>query len=135
MDGIVTSKKEKPKVLEVKCPRTFLKKDPNKFDGGVPKKKLNSQSCFLQRQGDGVILLKTEHPYYDQVQMQMGLMGFEKCDFFVWSPVNTLCIPVAFDIVRWNELKVKLTKFHWEVLVPDYFAKRTPRKLAPICLP
>ena len=134
-DGIVTSEKEEPKCVEIKCPRQYRKKDPNKFDEDVSQKKLNSQCCCLRREANGSISLKTNHPYYDQVQMQMGILGFSNCDFFVWSPVASVCISVDFNLSRWEFLKDKLLQFHWEVLVLEYFTMRTPRRLTPICLP
>lgn len=128
-DGIKKSAKTSNTLLEIKCIYSMRHQDPNKFDELLPKKKL-SAFC-LQRDYNGDIVLKSNHAYYDQVQFSMGLLGLDKCDFFVWTTVKFLTVHIPFDAERWLDLKEKLTLFHKEYLVPEYFAMKTPRKLKP----
>ena len=134
LDGIAHVQNQRPKVYESKCPRKYKNIDPNKFDDKLSQKHLKKQTCCLFRRDDGSIDLKRNHLYYDQVQMQMGMLGMEECDFFVWSPHGSVCIPIAFNKERWEALRDDLLIFHWEVLIPEYFAMRTPRRLTPIQL-
>lgn len=132
-DGIRTSQCcPTRKLLEIKILYNLRKEDPNQFDTHLPKKKLSS--FCLKREDNGNIALKTNHPYYDQVQFSMGLLGLQECDFFVWTPKNHLTLSIPFNEERWKELRESSEKFHWQYLAPEYFAMKTPRKLNPVKL-
>ncbi|KAK3917094.1 Ubiquitin carboxyl-terminal hydrolase 36 [Frankliniella fusca] len=131
-DGIVTSSIEEHKLLEIKIPYARRNNDPKTFNNWPQKWK---KSFCLYYNDSNELLLKRNHPYYDQVQVQMGVLEFSKCDLYVWTPMGSECVTVKFDPERWNELKTALQKFHWEVLIPEYFLMRAPRGLHPIALP
>lgn len=132
-DGIKKSAFENDTLLEIKCLYNIRKEDPEKFDEVLPRKKLSS--FCLQRNCKGDIILKKNHAYYDQIQLSMGLMDLDKCDFVVWTEANFVTLHVPFDEERWLVLKKALTHFHKEYLVPEYFAMKTPRELKPVHLP
>ena len=66
-----------PGVLEVKCP--FCMRTEG-FDAI-----LKRPSFCLERNNDGNLALKTEHPYYYQCQLQMVATRRSYCDFVVWT--------------------------------------------------
>ena len=64
-------------VLEVKCPYR-LRESLNKVES------LNN--FCLTSNCEGTLVLKREHPYFYQCQMQMAVTNTKYCDFVVWSP-------------------------------------------------
>ena len=66
------------------------------------------------------VVLKENHAYYHQVQMQMAVVGVKACDFVVFtnckSPV--LVVRVPFDESWWSSQQKKLVKFHDEHIMP-----------------
>lgn len=132
-DGIVTATKQKRKTLEIKILYKLRGKNPNDYHTILNKKQLSRFP--LAKDESGTDYLKANHPYYDQVQLQMGMMeDIDECDFFLWTQHGSIIVPVTFDVDRWTTLRNGLLQFHREVLVPDYFAMRAPRKLTPITL-
>ena len=63
-------------LLEVKCPETKFLVTP--LDAC-------SDSNFCCENVDGQCKLKITHPYYAQVQGQMGVTGTKWCDFVVYT--------------------------------------------------
>jgi hypothetical protein len=133
LDGIVCSQNTHPKGLEIKCPYSLRNKNINAFEKHLSRTKL--KSFCLSRQNDNKIILKENHPYYDQLQMQMGIMGYSETDFFVWSKEGHVCVTVSFNEERWKSIAAGLTDFRLKILIPEYFTMKTPRNLNPISLP
>ncbi|KAK3931102.1 Alkaline nuclease, partial [Frankliniella fusca] len=131
-DGIVTSDHENHKLLEIKIPYSRRRKNPEKFKEWP--KKWQEQFC-LYYDDNNKVALKKNHPYYDQVQLQMGVLEYTQCYLFVWTPKGHAMATVNFDHERWNDLSKALQKFHYEVLVPEYFLMRAPRNLYPFTIP
>ncbi|XP_034233521.1 uncharacterized protein LOC117640743 [Thrips palmi] len=130
LDGQVISDRSPPRNLEIKCPYTLREKDPNNFENVLNKKQM-SNFC-LTRNSNGQLELKQTHEYYYQIQMGMGLTECSSCDFFVWSKYGSILITVPFNESLWKEIRKKLALFHWEIMVPEYFAMKTPRNLTAI---
>ena len=61
--------------------------------------------------------------------MQMAVCNVDFCDFILWSPKGMFVQRIERDVEFWNELQFKLTNFHHNVLVPEYFEMRMPRRL------
>lgn len=133
-DGIKTSSLHPfpKKLLEIKAIYSLKDKDITQFESILPKEKL-SDFC-LKRNSEGKFVLRNIHQYYDQVQFSMGLLNIPECDLFLWTEKSSLTVPVPFDNDRWLSLNKSLFNFHWQYLVPEYFAQRTPRNLVPLCL-
>lgn len=129
-DGIVRGTNKVPKLLEIKCPYSLRYHDPNKFETVIPQKRMSS--FCLKRNQMGEIMLKTEHEYYDQVQMCMGMTETKECDFFMWSEKGYISITVPFNEERWKMIKKSLDFFQWKYQIPEYFLMRTVRNLVPI---
>lgn len=119
-------------VVEVKCPFLLADVRVEDFDTVLNKQQL-SNFC-LERTSDGSVRLKRHHMYYFQVQMQMGVLAVEWCDFMVWSKMSFVLERVKFDPVFWTALKRSLIDFHHQYLAPEYFEMRLPRALLPFCL-
>ena len=67
------------RVVEVKCP--FSCRDKS-FDEAVK----DREFCLEE----DTFLLKQNHPYYFQVQLQMKLCKVKFCDFVVWGTYGAL---------------------------------------------
>lgn len=66
-------------LLEVKCPETKFLVTP--LDAC-------SDASFCCENIDGNCKLKVTHPYYAQIQGQMGITGAEWCDFYQKGNIN-----------------------------------------------
>ena len=76
-DGIIPG--DEPKALEIKCPATCA------FGPIV--------TDYIK---DGK--LKKSHAHYTQCQIQMYVLGFKKCDFFVYSKVDYILDHIDLDM-------------------------------------
>ena len=81
LDGIVECSCCKTGVLEIKCPYSCKDKP---FEH-----RAEEQSFFLENVS-GNLVLKKNHAYYYQVQLQIKLYGTRYCDFIVWRKENTI---------------------------------------------
>ncbi|XP_026578533.1 uncharacterized protein LOC113451365 [Pseudonaja textilis] len=97
------------RLLEVKCPYKHRNKT-------VAEACRDNTFC-LEKEGSSYSLKKT-HPYYTQVQCQMGVSGLDKTDFVVHTNKETAIAPVDFDPVFWKQTVPKLEKFYTDAVVP-----------------
>eukprot|EP00117_Sycon_ciliatum_P002283 scpid62346/ scgid1957/ len=65
-------------LLEVKCPYTAFEKSRTVIEATA------KDSNFSLVEEDGQLKLSRQHPYYTQVQGQLGVCQLPWCDFFVW---------------------------------------------------
>lgn len=92
-------------LVEIKCPETkFL----------VTPLEACSDSNFCCENIDGKCKLKVTHPYYAQVQGQMGITGAEWCDFVVYTKKGMSIERIAFDRQFWHDLEGKLLLYYYE---------------------
>ncbi|XP_062987498.1 uncharacterized protein LOC134402098 [Elgaria multicarinata webbii] len=96
-------------VLEVKCP--YKHRDKTVTEA------CKDKAFCLEKEGNSFSLKKT-HPYYTQVQCQMGVTGLEKADFVVHTNKETVIAPVDFDPAFWEKTVPKLEKFYTDAVVP-----------------
>jgi len=75
-------------LLEIKCPKSCENEDPK-----------TANLAYLTKAESAVQQLKRSHMYYTQVQMQMGVVGRQWCDF--------LCLVVV--VIFWKELRLIVT--------------------------
>lgn len=92
-------------LLEVKCPETKFLVTP--LDAC-------SDSNFCCENVDGQCKLKITHPYYAQVQGQMGITGAKWCDFVVYTKKGMSIERISFDPQYWHELEGKLLLYYYE---------------------
>ena len=91
-------------LLEVKCPETKFLVTP--LDAC-------SDSNFCCENVDGQCKLKITHPYYAQVQGQMGITGSKWCDFVVYTKKGMSIGRIPFDPQYWHELEGKLLLYYY----------------------
>ncbi|XP_052129826.1 uncharacterized protein LOC127751008 [Frankliniella occidentalis] len=126
-DGVLESKVNPKRAIEIKCPIRLQKVHPKLFDQYLKGKKLDD--FYLYRDAFGKIRLKNDHSYYYQIQMVLGILHLEQCDLIVWSPKGIITIPINFDKLFWSDLAEGLVSNHHSLLIPEYFLMRTPRNL------
>ena len=88
-------------VLEIKCPFKFKSSGLDDVPG-------NKEYCISSD-----MKLKQTHEYYTQVQHQMFVLNCQYADFFIWSPINAICIRVQRDEDFIKSMITKLS-FIWE---------------------
>lgn len=110
------------KALEVKCPYLLNTKDINDVNEYVKLK----NSCVIV--SDGQIILKHDHQYYYQVQMQIFVCNLQYCDFVIWSPRFLFKERIYPDFEFWAKYSQTALKFHSEVIVPELLGRYFTRK-------
>ena len=69
---------------------------------------------------NGEPILKKSHStgYYSQIQLAMGLSGFETCDFVVYTFKGLVIVRTEFDVSYFDSLIQKLNLFHKKFMLP-----------------
>ena len=111
-DGLVAYQtSDKKLLLKIKCPHTKrhlspidLVQDPN----------------FYVNLENGKPVLKKSHStgYYSQIQLAMGLSGFDTCDFVVYSFKGLIIVRTEFDVCYFDSLIQKLNSFYKKFMLP-----------------
>ncbi|TRZ23046.1 hypothetical protein HGM15179_004085 [Zosterops borbonicus] len=96
-------------LLEVKC--------PYKHRNRTVREACKDKNFCLEVDGDSYAL-KKNHPYFTQVQCQLGTTGFQRADFVVHTNKETAVVPVEFDREFWGKTVPKLEKFYTEAVIP-----------------
>ncbi|XP_063297178.1 uncharacterized protein LOC134585653 [Pelobates fuscus] len=117
-DGIVVDALtgEKLGILEVKCPYKHR-------EHSIRQACADRDFC-LKPDGDSYAL-KTDHPYYTQVQCQLAATKMDRSDFVVYTKKDTAVVPVSFDSKFWEETESKLERFYFEAVIPNLNGKGT----------
>lgn len=55
--------------------------------------------------------LKRNHPYFYQIQTQLGVTGKEWCDFFVYTKAGYFLELVYLNQEAWNDIKARVKLF------------------------
>ena len=109
-DSIVRCECHESGLLEIKCPWTH--RDKSVIDYA----KLE-EICF--EVVDNKIALKTSHSYDYQVQMQLAVIGYSWCDFFLCTTKDSFQQKIYFDKSFWSVNKYKLEMFYSKVVVKE----------------
>ena len=88
-DGIVGCSCCGERCIEIKCPYS----DKDNYITDI----VCQKNSYLYYQEDGTIFLKSNHPYFYQVQTQMLVTGFQFFDFLVWTNCDSLQIVIEND--------------------------------------
>ncbi|XP_005484912.1 uncharacterized protein LOC135451752 [Zonotrichia leucophrys gambelii] len=96
-------------LLEVKC--------PYKHRNRTVREACKDKDFCLEVDGDSYVL-KKNHPYFTQVQCQLGTTGLQRADFVVHTNKETAVVPVEFDREFWGKTVPKLEKFYTEAVIP-----------------
>ena len=100
-------------LAEVKCPYSSRKM--------TPAEACSQPNFFCTSNALGStsqVQLKRAHPYYSQVQGQMGVTKRNWCDFIVYTEKGISVERINFDSVFWDELLTKLVDFYDNCLAP-----------------
>ena len=131
-DGLV----DESGLLEIKSLKIFKDSTVERITGNpneLPKEMINGQ-CFYVK--DGKCILKRNHDYYYQVQMQLLVTEREFCDFVLYAengPVSVQRIERDEHLIQ--EILKLLTAFWKRVIAPGLIEMRVPRNLMPFVLP
>lgn len=77
---------------------------------------------ILNKEGDTYSLERLHELFY-KIQMQIHLSEVDYCELVIWSSINTLILHVEADTEFWSEAKMKASKFHEEVMMPELLGK------------
>lgn len=61
-------------------------------------------------------------------------MNLPSCDFIIWSKKGILIENIRRDEALISEITKKLICIHRDVLLPEFYEMRLPRKLELLCL-
>ena len=90
--------------IESKCP--FTHRNVSVRDASMDK----NFCCKIVADDNGkeIITIRREHPYFCQVQGQMGTGKRSWCDFVIWTSVDIHIERIRFDKSFWEDLLPKL---------------------------
>lgn len=114
-DGIVSCDCCGSSLIEIKCPYS------------VQNTSVHEHLNYLERTNEGRYFLKRDHPYYYQVQTQLGVTGKELCFFVVWTNKNIHVERIVFDENFYSEICSKTKILFDSVILPELVAKLTSR--------
>ena len=63
--------------------------------------------------------------YYSQIQLAMGLLGFDTCDFIVYTFKGLIIVRTEFDVFYFDSLIQKLNSFYKKFMLPRTFSSLT----------
>ena len=122
-DGLLDSES----LVEVKCP--YMLKDAFPWD--LDKLNVSQKSSFCcTLTADKKLVLKRSHPYFTQIQVQMMVTGRKTCDFIIWTPKSLHVETIPYDRLFLDPLLEKAAKSYQNIVVPEYFENRQPRRLS-----
>ena len=79
----------------------------------------HGKDFFMTRGEDGLLHLRTSHPYYAQVQGELAVHNVEWCDFVVYSNRTVVVDRILNDFSYWIKLNETLDNFYIEHVVPE----------------
>ena len=69
-------------------------------------------SSVCVQTNDGILILKTSHPYYYQHQGQMAVTGISKCVLVFYTHRGIHCVDIDVNDDFWKQCRVKLMLFY-----------------------
>ena len=78
---------------------------------------------------NGNLCLKKNQSWYYQVQIQLYVTGFKKCNFVIQNPKGLAVFRVDYDEEFTLSLVKKLKQQYLSKFVPEYFELKYPRDL------
>ena len=95
-------------VIEIKCPLRL---------SNLSVKEHYSEVEFLHKVDD-IVQLKTTHPYYTQILMQMAIAKAAQGYFVTWSPTDAVIQKIKFDSKHWSIIQANLSLFYKKYILP-----------------
>ena len=105
-------------ILEIKCP--YKCRDTKGTDPSDARAKIVNELAYLKWNGDEIELNMCNaqgRNYFNQVQMQMHILGSFRCHFVIWTPHTMFSFPVAYN-PEWRYVAELLTTFWSNYLMP-----------------
>jgi hypothetical protein len=96
-------------LAEAKCPSTK--------HNVTPLEACSDPKFCMEKTSELHCKLKENHPYYSQVQGQMGVTGARWCDFIVYTSKGLYVQRIPFNHRHWSELKDKLEAYYFNQFV------------------
>lgn len=122
-DGLVFDRSARPTfgLLEVKCPFTAFEKSLTITEAAG-----NDRNFCLQKE-NGILQLSRRHPYYLQVQGQLGVSRMTWCDFLVWVGESYHLERINADVKLFQEcILPRLAAFYAEYAIPYLQERNRP---------
>ncbi|CAI6368626.1 unnamed protein product [Macrosiphum euphorbiae] len=113
-DGLVIHDNKVKKLLEIKCPYTC--KDTLLIDEDTGKLRVPYLSYNEEL---NTIVLKQNHVYFTQCQIQMYCTGMEECDLFVCTKADCITVSVKRDNLFLEKLVRKMEYFYYNYYLPE----------------
>ena len=113
VDGVRTCECHCDRIIEVKCP--FSYKDTSDINDMIS----HPNFCLNKE-----MLLKLDHPYYTQVQLQMYVRDLRDCDFVVWTPKFLIVVETERDDTFISDMLIKLCTFYEKCVAPEILTCR-----------
>ncbi|XDV16378.1 hypothetical protein PO909_016123 [Leuciscus waleckii] len=125
-------------LAEIKILGLLQKKSPqecvDQYNSGEMTSKDIQATCFTI--SDNKLVLRRSHPYYYQVQYQLGVTGLEWCDFVLWSVKGDPSIERIYSDSNFIADIINSNYKLWScVVMPELVEMRAPRNLIPFILP
>lgn len=114
-DGIVSCKCHGKGCVEIKCLKIL--------ETGESIDILTNKPYSILDKVNGKFSLQKTHYFYYKTQMQIYLSDANYFDFVIWSPNETLILPVIGDIEFWESAKQRAIEFHSQVIMPELLGK------------
>ena len=133
-DGLIWENNDLVGIVEVKCLEILKRHTIQEFIGSFKNGEISDKvkrQCFHI---DGInLVLKKSHSYYFQVQLQLLITEAKYCDFNLYSNVGDGNIERIYKDIKLQERIVRSNKIFWsQIMIPEYFLMRFPRRLLPI---
>ena len=100
--------------LEIKCP--YLCKDKT-----LEEKCKEKTFCFESKNGN--LILKKDHAYYYQIQIQLKVCQVSYCDFVVWNKEQLLCQRIMYDSQFIEDALKMVEGFVKQCILPELISK------------
>ena len=98
-------------LLEIKCPYSVRDK--------VPEEACKNHSFYCYLSEDGSVVLRSDHHYYHQIQLQLYVCSRLWCDFCVYTTKGIIVQRVAAD-ENWRTNYIpQLEEYYDNVILPE----------------
>ena len=116
-DGICSCDCCPSRLLEIKCPYKY------RFEVPTSARALSDKQYCLESSSNGAIL-KTKHKYYSQVQGQLLVTGFQRCDFVCWTTEGIFVQSIEKDKAFTTAMLQKLRMFFSKYVLPELLTRK-----------
>ena len=133
-DGLIWENNDLVGIVEVKCLKILKGHIIQEFIDNFKNGKISDQVKRLNFHVDGRnLVLKKSRSYYFHVQLQLLITEVKYCDFILYSNIGDGHIKCTYKDIKLQDRIITSSKIFWsQVMIPEYFWMRIPRRLLPI---